>query len=428
MDAIIQPVHRLRGEISVPGDKSISHRSVIIGSIAEGRTEITGFLRAQDCLATLTCMRHLGAAIDYNPEHQRVTIEGKGLESLQEPVNILDAGNSGTTARLLLGLLSGQQFFSVITGDESLRQRPMDRITTPLRVMGAKLQGRGSGKWLPISIQGSKLQGAKHFLKVASAQTKSALLLAGLYANGFTEVLQPIPTRDHTERLLQAFGAQIEKRSDSVTVVGGCRLRGQKIEIPGDISSAAFFMVAGCLVPNSEIIIRNLGVNPTRTGILQLLQSMGAEIELLNCRQELEPSGDIVVRSAPLKAIDITSDMVPDLIDELPVIAVAACLAEGTTTIRGALELRVKESDRLAAISSQLSRLGAKIEELEDGLIIEGPSHLHGGKVQSFGDHRIAMALAIAGMVSRYPVTIEGAEAVNISFPDFFSALDSLRE
>lgn len=411
----------------VPGDKSISHRAVIIGSIAEGKTEITGFLHAQDCLATLTCMRQLGASIDYDPRHQKVTIEGKGLEGLEEPQDVLDAGNSGTTARLLLGLLSGQRFFSVITGDNSLRRRPMDRVTIPLRAMGARLQGREGGKWLPVSIEGTRLHGIKHRLRVASAQTKSALLLAGLYSSGSTEVQQPASTRDHTERLLQAFGAQVEQKGNSIAVVGGCRLQGQKVEVPGDISSAAFFLVAGCLVPKSEIIVRDVGVNPSRTGILRILQSMGADIELFNRCEKLEPTSDVVVRSSTLRAVNITSEMVPDLIDELPVIAVAACLASGTTTIRGASELRVKESDRLAAISSELSRLGAKIQELDDGLIIEGVPRLRGGRVRSFGDHRIAMALAIAGIACESPVIIEGAEAVDISFPDFFCTLESLR-
>jgi 3-phosphoshikimate 1-carboxyvinyltransferase len=429
VDMRVQEVHRLSGEIRVPGDKSISHRAVMLGSLAEGTTRVTGFLPGADCQSTVACFRQMGVEIS-QPTSDRVVIQGRGLYSLEEPNNILDAGNSGTTMRLILGILAGQEFFSVVTGDASLRTRPLGRVIKPLRLMGADIRGRRENTLAPVSIMGRKKLTAIEFAgPVSSAQVKSAILLAGLYARGRTTISQPMPSRDHTERMLRLFGAQIETREKGtiVSITGQPVLKGQELLIPGDISSAAFFLVAGSLIPGSEVMIENVGINPTRSGILQVMQTMGADINLLRERRQCgEPVADILVRHAPLKGVEIGGTMIPSLIDEIPVLAVAATQAAGTTTFRDASELRFKETDRIKTVASELSRMGAKIIEQPDGLVIEGPTPLRGCRCHSHGDHRIAMALAVAGLTAKGETVIQESESVDISFPGFFETIKAL--
>ncbi|MDK2882812.1 MAG: 3-phosphoshikimate 1-carboxyvinyltransferase [Bacillota bacterium] len=414
----------LRGTLTVPGDKSISHRALFLGALAEGTTTVGNFLRSADCLSTARCLKALGVAIEGLEGSGPVTVTGRGLCGLAEPEDVLDAGNSGTTARLLLGILAGQPFTAVLTGDSSLRRRPMGRLTTPLGQMGAKIMGRQNGALLPLAIRGGKLQGGRFALPVASAQLKSALLLAGLYAEGETSITEPAKSRDHTERMLTAWGVPLVRRENTVTLPAGRRrLKAQTVSVPGDISAAAFFLVAAAILPGSQITIKGVGINPTRTGILEVLGAMGAKITVSNCREVSgEPQADITVTAGELKGIVIAGPLIPRLIDEIPALAVAACYAQGETVIRDAAELRVKESDRLAALARELGALGAQIHELPDGLIIRGRP-LHGGEVSSHGDHRLAMALAVGALAASGPVTIAGAECVNVSFPDFFSHL-----
>ena len=422
---------RLRGEITVPGDKSISHRAVMIGSLAEGTTLVCGFLPGEDCLSTVHCFRQMGVEIKELTSSQ-LQIQGRGLFGLREPDNVLDAGNSGTTMRLMLGILAGQSFFSVITGDASLRNRPMDRVVLPLTTMGADIRGRKGNTLAPLCVLGKgKIKAMELPSPVASAQVKSAILLAGLFAQGKTTVIEPVQSRDHTERMLACFGADIQRANtgNSVSVTGLPSLQGRTVSIPGDISSAAFFMVAGSLVPGSEIIIKNVGTNPTRSGIIYALKDMGADISLLNERQECgEPVADILVRHAPLHGIDISGSIIPTLIDEIPALAVAATQARGTTVIRDVRELRFKETDRIKTIASELTRLGARIKEEGDSLVIEGPIPLQGNPCSSHGDHRIAMALAVAGLVAEGETQISGSESVAISFPGFMNKLDEILE
>lgn len=429
METQINKAHRLLGQIRLPGDKSISHRAVMLGSLAEGITDISGFLPGEDCLATVRCFQQMGIEI-LQPSPDGVIIHGKGLNGLQEPSDILDVGNSGTTMRLMLGILAGQDFFSVVTGDASLRNRPMGRVIKPLRLMKADIRGRQQNTLAPISVVGSKrLKSIDISWEISSAQVKSAILLAGLFARGRTKVTQSMVSRDHTERMLQLFGAQIdiEEEGVSVSVTGQSVLKGQEIVIPGDISSAAFFIVAGSLVPNSEIIIENVGINPSRRGILEAMELMGADITLLKERnQSGEPVADILVKHSPLHGVKISGSQIPRMIDELPIIAVAATQAAGTTVIQDAKELRYKETDRIKAIASELSQMGASVCELPDGLIIEGPTPLHGCHCQSYGDHRIAMAVAVAGLIAEGETIIRGSECVDISFPGFFEAIGEL--
>ncbi|MBE3574635.1 MAG: 3-phosphoshikimate 1-carboxyvinyltransferase [Firmicutes bacterium] len=418
----------LQGEIRVPGDKSISHRAAILGLLAEGFTEIRGFLEAEDCLHTLEICRQLGAAVErLNPGHYK--IGGRGLGGLREPEGILDVGNSGTSIRLLAGVLAAQRFFAVITGDASIRRRPMDRVVEPLRAMGARIAGRNRGSRAPLAFlglpEGTRLRGREHTLPVASAQVKSALLLAGLWAAGETVVREPGPSRDHTERLLQQFGARLERRPDEVHLAAGNLLRGQNVDIPGDFSSAAFFLAAAAAIPGSRLVVRGVGLNPTRTGLLDALQAMGARISVQAAsapapgQMSQEPKGDVTVEAAPLRGVEIGGEMIPRLIDEIPALAVAALAAEGRTVIRDAAELRVKECDRIAALVAELGRLGARVWAREDGLEIEGPAVLAGGCAFSEGDHRMAMALAVAGLLARNPTRVEGVECVGTSFPSF---------
>ncbi len=417
------PARALRGALSVPGDKSISHRSIMLGSLANGTTRITNFLRGDDNYATMAAFRAMGVAID--DDGQAVTVHGVGLHGLHEPDNVLDCGNSGTTIRLMTGLLAGQHFFSVLTGDQYLRKRPMKRVTEPLAHMGARIAGRGNGTLAPLAISGSLLAGIPYLSPIASAQVKSALMLAGLYAEGVTSITEPTLSRDHSERMFRYFGANLETSGTTVTVRGGQELQGGDICVPGDISSAAFLLVAALTVPGSELLIRNVGVNPTRTGVIDILQAMGGDILLQDQREVSgEPVADLLVRSSRLKGIEIGGDVVPRAIDEFPAICVAAALAEGTTILRDARELRVKETDRIAAMAANLRMIGAGlIEETEDGMILQGVESLSGGTVTSFGDHRIAMALSVAALAGRAPVVVDDVSCVATSFPGFFELL-----
>jgi len=417
------PARAIRGEVTVPGDKSISHRSIMLGSIANGTTTITNFLRGEDNFATMAAFRAMGVAIE--DDGQTVTVHGAGLRGLQEPGDVVDCGNSGTTIRLMTGLLSGQRFFSVLTGDQYLRKRPMKRVTEPLARMGAQIQGRGNGTLAPLAITGTQLQGISYQSPIASAQVKSALMLAGLYADGITTITEPTLSRDHSERMLRYFGANLETTGSMVTLQGGQELQGREICVPGDISSAAFLLVAALIVPGSELLIRNVGVNPTRTGVIDILQAMGGDIVLQNQRElSGEPVADLLVRSSRLKGIEISGEVVPRAIDEFPAICVAAALAEGATVLRDARELRVKETDRIAAMSANLRLIGAgAIEETEDGMVIQGVASLTGGTVTSFGDHRIAMSLSIAALASQAAVTVDDVSCVATSFPGFYELL-----
>ena len=422
-------VSGLRGELRVPGDKSISHRALILGSIAEGRTEVWGFLEGEDTLRTLEAFRLMGVEVD-RPSHDRVVIKGRGLHGLKEPCDVIYAGNSGTTARLLTGLLSAQGFFSVITGDDSLRGRPMKRVVEPLSMMGASIWGRDDGRYLPLAIKGERLRGITYSLPVASAQVKSSILLAGLYAEGETVVEEPGKSRDHTERMLRLFGVELDMEERTIRIRKAKRLRPQRIEVPGDISSAAFFIVGATIVDGSELLIKDVGVNPTRTGIIDILQRMGASVEILNLRESSgEPVADILVRSSRLRGIDIDGEELLRAIDEFPVLCVAGAFAEGRTTISGAGELRVKESDRIAAMSKALGAVGIEVEERPDGIVIGGVGgrRIDGGRVDSHGDHRVAMAMAIMGLNSRKAVTVREPECINVSFPDFLKVLDGVK-
>ncbi len=416
----------LRGEFTPPGDKSISHRAVIIGSLAKGTTHVKGFLSSDDTLSSANAMRMLGVPIEI--QDVNVEIKGKGLLGLREPEDFIDAGNSGTTARLLTGLLSAQRFFSTITGDKYLRARPMDRVVKPLTMMGGKIWGRDGGRRLPLAIQGAKLSAIKYQLPVASAQVKSAILLAGLYAEGETEVIEPTSTRDHTERMLSYLGVDVIKNGTGVRIKKAVEFKGAEISVPADISSAAFFIVAALINPGSEILIKNVGINPHRIGAIGILREMGGNIEILNRRESIgEPVGDILVRSSALRSVQIKGDMIPRTIDELPVISVAACFAEGETVIRDAKELRVKETDRIRAMTTELRKLGAQVEELDDGMIISGKENLKGAMCSTWGDHRIAMAIAVAGSRAEGITEIEGTECISVSFPGFFDVMRRLR-
>jgi 3-phosphoshikimate 1-carboxyvinyltransferase len=422
----ISPVLSLKGQIAVPGDKSISHRSIMLGAIANGVTTVSGFLRGEDNLATMAAFRAMGVKID--DDGQQLVIHGRGLHGLVEPSDVIDCGNSGTSIRLLTGLLAGQGFFSVLTGDQYLRKRPMKRVVEPLTRMGARIYGRAKGSLAPLAINGCPLNAIGYESPVSSAQIKSAIMLAGLYADGDTSVREPSLSRDHSERMFALFGASLEIFHNGVTVKGGVELQGQQISVPGDISSAAFFIVAALITPDSELLIRNVGVNPTRTGIIDILRSMGGSIELINEREvSAEPVADILVHSSRLKGIQIGGKTVPRAIDEFPAICVAAACAEGTTSIRDARELRVKETDRIAAMAVNLRGLGVGVDECEDGMDITGVERLGGGVTDSCGDHRIAMSLSVAGLVSAESITVNDIDCVATSFPTFFALLEQFR-
>lgn len=422
----LEPRSGLRGDITVPGDKSISHRSIMLGSLAAGTTMVHGFLHGEDNHATLNAFRAMGIAIE-ELDGGVLRIAGKGLDGLQEPQTVLDCGNSGTTIRLMTGLLSGQAFFSVLTGDRYLCKRPMKRVVGPLAGMGAQIWGRGGGDLAPLAIRGGQLQAVDYTSPIASAQVKSALMLAGLYAEGVTTVREPHLSRDHSERMLRYFGAEVQPFAGGVSISGRPRLQGREVQVPGDISSAAFFLVAALITPGSELLIRNVGVNPTRSGIIDILQQMGGELELLNPRElSGEPVADILVRSSTLRGIEIGGEVVPRAIDEFPVVAVAASFAEGTTTIRDAKELRVKETDRIAAMTAELTKLGGRVEAREDGMVVQGVEGLVGGEVTSHGDHRIAMSMAVAALRAAGPVTIDDTACTATSFPNFWELLQGL--
>jgi 3-phosphoshikimate 1-carboxyvinyltransferase len=437
MNLLIHPTQELYGSTAVPGDKSISHRAAMFAALAEGRSHVRNFLPGGDCQATLGVLRALGVAID-EISPSELLIDGQGLHGLVEPAAPLDCVNSGTTMRLLAGLLAGQRFFSVLNGSPQLTKRPMGRVVEPLRQMGAVIHGRQGGKLAPLAILGSQLRHFDYKLPVASAQVKSALLLAGLYSDGLTVVRQPGPARDHTERMLAAMGAPIRVLGSVVTSERPKRpLTPLDMVVPGDISSAAFLLVAGLLVPNSHLTVTGVGVNPTRTGILDILRLMGADLRLENLREEAgEPVADIVVQrrggvtpplrgvdlggvTPPLRGIEIGGDLIVRAIDELPVLAVLATQAHGRTVVHDAAELRVKETDRIATVAAELRTLGAHVEEYPDGFAIDGPVELHSAPVWSHGDHRLAMALATAGLVASGPVLIEEAECISDSFPGF---------
>ncbi|GLI37185.1 3-phosphoshikimate 1-carboxyvinyltransferase [Geobacter hydrogenophilus] len=421
----VRPAKGIRGEITVPGDKSISHRSIMLGSIARGETTVRGFLRGEDNIATLNAFRAMGVVIDDDGETLRIA--GKGLRGLAEPTDVLDCGNSGTSMRLLTGLLAPQRFYSVLSGDQYLRRRPMRRVVEPLSRMGACIHGREGGEKAPLAIVGRDLKGISYTSSVASAQVKSALMLAGLYAEGETRVTEPHLSRDHSERMFRHFGADIENGPAGVVVRGGRELEGRDIIVPGDISSAAFFMVAALIVPGSELLIRGVGVNPTRTGIIDILTAMGGSLELLDQREVSgEPVADILVRSSRLKGIEIAGEVVPRAIDEFPVICVAAAVAEGRTVVREARELRVKETDRIAAMATNLRAVGVTVTETEDGMDIEGAEQIAAGTVESFGDHRIAMSMLIAGLTAVGDITVTDTECIGTSFPTFFPLLEKV--
>jgi 3-phosphoshikimate 1-carboxyvinyltransferase len=415
-----------RGKVSPPPDKSISHRAVILSSLSQGRSMVKNFLRAQDTLSTVRAFRCLGTAI--REEGDTLFIEGKGLHGLSEPSDVIDCGNSGTTIRLVAGVLSGNPFFSVLTGDDSLRSRPMARVIHPLGLMGARLLARSDNRYPPLAIRGENLKPLSYQMPVASAQVKSSLLLAGLYADGETVVIEPAKSRDHTEKMLPAHGADLKVEGLRVIVKGGRELSPIDVEVPGDFSSAAFFIIASLIIPGSELLIRNVGINPTRTGLLEVLGKMGAAIEMTNVHEVSgEPVADIYCGgTSRLRSVDVTGEIIPSLIDEFPVLCVAAAAAEGTTTIRGAEELRVKESDRIKSMACELRKLGVEIEEYPDGLCIKGTDVMKASEVSSHGDHRIAMSLAVAALAAEGTTTISGAGAVDISFPGFFDIIRGL--
>ena len=418
---------KLQGEVTVPGDKSISHRSIMLGSLAKGTTEVTGFLQGTDCLSSISCFQKMGIEINNNPETNTVLIHGKGLRGLSAPSDILDVGNSGTTTRLMSGILAAQPFTSTVDGDSSIRKRPMGRIMTPLSMMGAKFESLATDKCAPFKISGGNLQGIHYESPVASAQVKSAILLAGLYAEGRTSVTEPALSRNHTELMFESFGVDIKSVGTTATVTPAKELIAQKIEVPGDISSAAYFIVAGLITPNSEITIKNVGINPTRDGILTVCKNMGADITLSNVKDDIgEPVADITVRTSALHGCTIEGDIIPKLIDEIPVIAIMAAFANGTTIIKDAQELKVKESNRIDVMVNNLSAMGVDIEGTEDGMIIRGGKPLHSATIDSKLDHRIAMSFAIAGGLADDDTEILGAECVNISYPSFYSDLDML--
>jgi 3-phosphoshikimate 1-carboxyvinyltransferase len=397
----------------------------MLGSIARGVTTVRGFLRGEDNISTLNAFRAMG--VEVTDDGETLRIEGKGLHGLVEPTDILDCGNSGTSMRLMTGLLAGQRFFSILTGDKYLRNRPMKRVLEPIGRMGGTIYGRAGGDRAPLAIVGRELSAINYASPVASAQVKSAIMLAGLYASGDTTITEPHVSRDHSERMFRYFGADISLTPGGVTVRGGRELQGREIAVPGDISSAAFFIVAALIVPGSELLIKGVGINPTRTGILDILSAMGADIKLLDSREVSgEPVADLLVRGSCLRGIEICGDVVPRAIDEFPVICVAAAMAEGRTVVREARELRVKETDRIAAMATNLRKAGVQVEETEDGMEIEGTGRLAGGSFESFGDHRIAMSMLVAGLAAVGEVTVNDVDCIATSLPNFFTLLESV--
>ncbi len=418
-------IKSLKGELTIPGDKSISHRAIMFSSISNGISEITNFLQGADCLSTISCFQKLGIQIENTSE--KILIYGKGLQGLSAPKDILDVGNSGTTIRLISGILAAQEFDTTLTGDHSIQKRPMKRIMDPLSLMGAQMQSLKNNGCAPISITGSRLKAIHYQSNIASAQVKSAILLAGLYADGPTSVTEPYLSRNHSEIMLQFFGAELTTSNTTVTVRPLPELRGQKVVVPGDISSAAYFIAAGLITPNSEILLKNVGINPTRNGILKVAEQMGGDIIYLNINDANgEPTSDLLIRSSNLHGITIEGSIIPTLIDEIPIIAIMAAFADGTTIIKDAAELKVKESNRIDVMVENLSAMGAKIIGTEDGMIIEGGVPLTGAVIDSKSDHRIAMSFAIAALNCAGVTKILGEDCIQISYPDFYSDLQSL--
>jgi len=420
----------LHGELSVPGDKSISHRAVMLGALARGTTRITNFLQGADCLSTISCFQQMGIEIENN--EQELLVYGKGLYGLSKPEEILDVGNSGTTTRLLSGILAGQSFPSEITGDSSIQKRPMKRIMVPLTMMGANISSIKGNGCAPLSIggrRGEALKAVDYVSPVASAQVKSCILLAGLYADGLTSVTEPALSRNHTERMLTHFGAKVHILGNKAAVEPEPSMEARDILVPGDISSAAYFIAAALLIPGSEILLKNVGTNPTRDGMLRVCKAMGADITCLNENCDSgEPTADLLIRYSPLKATVIQGELIPALIDEIPILAVLAAFAEGTTVIRDAAELKVKESDRIQTVTENLLQMGAKVTPTEDGMIIEGGNPLHGSQIDSHMDHRIAMSFAVAGLAAEGTTRILDADCVSISYPEFYQDLAALQQ
>lgn len=415
----------LRGELTVPGDKSVSHRAVMFGSIAQGLTQIDNFLQGADCLSTIACFRSMGVEIENLGD--RVLVHGKGMRGLKQPESVLDCGNSGTTTRLISGILAAQDFDVTLTGDASIQKRPMKRIMDPLAQMGADITSVNGNGCAPLRIKGRPLTGTHYTTKVASAQVKSAILLAGLYADGPTSVTEPYVSRNHTELMLRHFGAQVQTRDTTATVTPVRELFGQQVAVPGDISSAAYFIAGGLMLPGSEVLIRGVGINPTRAGLIGVCQDMGADLTLLNVKENgAEPTADILVRHSALRGTVIGGAVIPTLIDELPMIAAMACLAEGETVIRDAAELKVKESNRIAIMVENLTAMGADVTETDDGMIIRGRRPLKGAVIDSHLDHRIAMTFAVTALCAEGPTRILGADCVNISYPGFYGDLERL--
>jgi len=421
----IKKSRALNGEVIIPGDKSISHRSIMLGGIAEGITEVYHFLQGDDCLSSIDCFRKMGIYIEN--KHDVVRIHGKGLHGLKQPDSVLNTGNSGTTTRLISGILAAQSFESILNGDESIQKRPMTRIINPLAQMGAQIESLNHNGCTPLKIKGSVLKGINYRAPVASAQVKSCILLAGLYADKTTSVTEPYLSRNHTELMLKSFGAKLESDHTTTTIYPARQLLAQKITIPGDISSAAYFIAAALIVPGSQVLIKNVGINPTRAGLLDVCQDMGADITLENIREkDTEPVADIIVKSSSLHGTVIEGAMIPRLIDELPVIAVLACFANGKTVIRDAGELKVKESNRIDTVSGNLALMGANVAPTEDGMIIQGGAPLHGAVIDSNADHRIAMSFAVAALNCEGVTAIKGSKCIDISYPTFFMDLAKL--
>jgi len=430
MNRVIEKTNFLKGEITPPPDKSISHRAVIFASLAKGESRIKNFLWAKDPISSLNAMKSLGVKIEVN-DIKEIIVQGEGLQSLKEPEDVIDCGNSGTTIRLLSGILAGQPFLSILSGDESLRQRPMKRIIEPLRQMGVEICSRAENRFPPVVIRGGNLKGISYEMPIASAQIKSAILLAGLFAKGDTTVKEPHKSRDHTEKMLKSMGVELYITNNTIKISQPSQeLKAFDIAIPNDFSSAAFFIGGACLVPDSEVIIKNVCLNETRTGFLEVLRSMGAKIEIFNLKEQAgEPVGDILVKkSSGLKGVTVQGEIIPRLIDEFPILCIIATQAEGLTVIRDAKDLRAKESDRIKAMVTELSKMEVPIKELEDGVEIKGPCKLKGTEVYSYKDHRIAMALSIAGLISEGKTTIIDADCVDISFPEFYDLLEILQK
>ncbi|SDE15437.1 3-phosphoshikimate 1-carboxyvinyltransferase [Bhargavaea beijingensis] len=420
------PQAPLRGTIAVPGDKSISHRAVMFGGMAKGRTTVSGFLPGEDCLRTIECFRLLGA--DISRTGTDLVIDSPGIDGWQEPADILYTGNSGTTTRLMLGILAGSRVHSVIAGDESIARRPMKRVTGPLQQMGADIRGRKGAQYTPVSVLGGPLRPIDYDMPVASAQVKSAILFAAMRAEGTSVIREKEVSRDHTERMMQNFGMRVQAEEGVITLQGGQELVPVHVDVPGDISSAAFFLAASALVPGSEVVLENVGLNPTRTGMIDVLEAMGTDFGVdVSRSDDSEIRGTVTIRSSSLKATEIGGDLIPRLIDEIPIIALLATQAEGTTVIRDAEELRVKETDRIAAVAEELGKLGADIIPTDDGMIINGPTKLSGAVLDSRGDHRIGMMAAVAALITDGPVELRGPGCIAISYPEFFEHLNNLR-